>query len=375
MKRLSGFSLVEILVAMVIALLGTLIIFQVFAVSEGIKRTSTSGGDAQQFGALALYTMERYIRMAGVNVNNPELIGCNLLTYDELATPKTRPSFSLVPLSITKGATAKVADEITATFGSSTALSSPIKLQGSQIAATSAFNVENIFGFSPGDLIVAREDGKDCSMAEVTFIPPSSAANATEITHATGGYTKNDGTAATARYNSPTGLGVTYSTNGYVFNIGPTPTRSSFSILNNQLLMGGGFTTGTAMAVADNIVHMQAQYGLDNGVNNGTVPVTLFKADDSAVDSYSDTMPSSPTSEDWNRVIAVRLAVVARSALPEKPSVAGGACDATSASPTWAGGTFDLSTDANWQCFRYRVFETTVTLRNQQWKQLSSKTP
>jgi len=60
-----GFSLVEILVAMVIALLGTIIIFQVFAVSEGIRRTSTSGGDAQQFGALALFTLERDVRVAG----------------------------------------------------------------------------------------------------------------------------------------------------------------------------------------------------------------------------------------------------------------------------------------------------------------------
>jgi type IV pilus assembly protein PilW len=36
--------------------------------------------------------------------------------------------------------------------------------------------------------------------------------------------------------------------------------------------------------------------------------------------------------------------------------------------PAWSGGTFDLSADPNWQCYRYRVFETTVPLRNWIWK-------
>ena len=68
-KQVAGFSLVEILVAMVISLLGTIIIFQVFSVSEGIKRTTTSGGDAQQNGLLALVSIEREARMAGFGIN------------------------------------------------------------------------------------------------------------------------------------------------------------------------------------------------------------------------------------------------------------------------------------------------------------------
>ena len=36
-----------------------IVIFQVFEASEGIKRTTTSGGDAQQNGAIALYSMAR----------------------------------------------------------------------------------------------------------------------------------------------------------------------------------------------------------------------------------------------------------------------------------------------------------------------------
>ena len=88
---------------------------------------------------------------------------------------------------------------------------------------------------------------------------------------------------------------------------------------------------------------------------------------DNIVDTYDNAAPA-----DWKQVLAVRLAVVARSALAEKPTVIGGACDATTALPTWSGGTLDVSADPNWNCYRYKVFETTIPLRNLIWQQLTS---
>jgi len=90
----------------------------------------------------------------------------------------------------------------------------------------------------------------------------------------------------------------------------------------------------------------------------------------------------------WESVIAVRVAVVARSALAEKPSgIDGTKCDATTdgtESPTpgpdlrprWVGGLIDVSASGDpspasplyWKCYRYRVFETTVPLRNWIWR-------
>ena len=55
--RFVGFTLVELMVAMVIGLVTTLVITQVLAFSEGQKRTTTSGSDAQVNGSLALYTL------------------------------------------------------------------------------------------------------------------------------------------------------------------------------------------------------------------------------------------------------------------------------------------------------------------------------
>ena len=75
----NGFSLIDILVGMVIALLGVIIIFQVFSVSEGVKRTTTSGGDAIQNGASALFTLERSLKGAGYGIFDPNNAAMSLL--------------------------------------------------------------------------------------------------------------------------------------------------------------------------------------------------------------------------------------------------------------------------------------------------------
>src|SRR3954470_529416 len=74
--RQAGFTLVEILIALLIGLIGIVVMMQTFAVSEGFKRTATSGTDAQVNGAVALYMLEREIRMAGYGMNALMQQGC-----------------------------------------------------------------------------------------------------------------------------------------------------------------------------------------------------------------------------------------------------------------------------------------------------------
>ena len=57
-----GFSLVEIMVAAAIALIGIVVIFQVLAVWEERKRTTSSGSDAQIAGTIAMYNLDRDVR-------------------------------------------------------------------------------------------------------------------------------------------------------------------------------------------------------------------------------------------------------------------------------------------------------------------------
>jgi len=100
--RASGFSLVEIMVAMVIGLIGILVIFQVFSVSESYRRTATGGGDAQQAGAVALYVLEHEMRQAGWGFNSQNAIGCNVQAYDK--TQGVLAAYTLVPLRPRPGA-------------------------------------------------------------------------------------------------------------------------------------------------------------------------------------------------------------------------------------------------------------------------------
>ncbi|MBK8385248.1 MAG: prepilin-type N-terminal cleavage/methylation domain-containing protein [Candidatus Accumulibacter sp.] len=79
MARPRGFTLVEVMVAMVIGMIGIIIMMQVFASAEGQKRTTTGTGDAQSNGAMAIYTLQRDIREAGYGFNAMNALGCALV--------------------------------------------------------------------------------------------------------------------------------------------------------------------------------------------------------------------------------------------------------------------------------------------------------
>ena len=53
--RQRGMSLIELMVGVVIGLIAILVIYQTFAVAEGVKRQTISAGDAQKTGMIAMY--------------------------------------------------------------------------------------------------------------------------------------------------------------------------------------------------------------------------------------------------------------------------------------------------------------------------------
>src|ERR1700682_2923374 len=74
--RSAGFTLIEVLIAMLIGMIGLVVMMQTFAVSEGFKRTATNGTDAQINGGVALYMLQRELRLSGAGLNNFMTMGC-----------------------------------------------------------------------------------------------------------------------------------------------------------------------------------------------------------------------------------------------------------------------------------------------------------
>src|SRR5205807_10489528 len=117
------------------------------------------------------------------------------------------------------------------------------------------------------------------------------------------------------------------------------PIYNTYAVANNTLTASNAFVISGGVpavnSIADNIVHMRADYGVDDGVNDGSVSYnSVYLPGDGIVDRFV------PATTSWPQIIAIRVAVVARSALPEKPAAGAGApCDTTTAFPTWSGNT------------------------------------
>ena len=364
-RRNHGFSLVEIMVGVAIGLLGVLIIMQVSVVFEGQKRTTTTGADAQTNGVTALYTVERDVRRAGYGMSVPGALGCTVKRYYDTAATS---DLSLAPVVITNGA-GGAPDSVRILSSSKTGWSLPSRITVEHPPEATNIFLNTTLGMEEGDLLVAYEPGKDCTLVQATGIPNGNV----QVHHQN-----------TSKWNPPGGSNIFpvggYSVGAQVLNLGAMIDRT-YSLANGNLMLADFSSvtnTTTTRAITADIVNMQAEYGFDT---------RAWPQNDPRVDTWSATMIDADASGTVNdagdiaRVIAVRMAVVARSPLMEKPN-ASGVCDITIDTavagrtvnkPTWSAGDIDASknpdgtANANWKCYRYKTFENIIPLRNLLW--------
>jgi type IV pilus assembly protein PilW len=318
----AGFTLVEIMVGLVIGMLATVVIMQVFTVFETQKRTTTGTADAQTNGSIALYHIGREMQMAGYPLipatDSP--LECTTLTFG------TTGITGISPVTITDG----TSDTITIRYGNS--LSGGIPTSIGALSGNDA-TVGSNFGCQAGDITLIT-NGTTCAMSSASAV-----AGTTTVTLA-------DTTAAIA--------GASLACLG-------TWSEISYAVTNGELTRNG-------IPTVAGVVNLQAQYGISNTAASNQVTAWV-----------NATAPTwaAPSVADRNRIKAVRIAVVARNAKMESDVVTA-ACSSTTASPTtglcaWTGSVaspapaINLSADANWQRYRYRVFETIIPLRNMIW--------
>jgi type IV pilus assembly protein PilW len=245
-------------------------------------------------------------------------------------------------------------DSITVLYSAANERMLPAQLAEPTAGPNHDYKVDGTQGFADNNLILVVQ-GATCLLRQVSKVQ----AGTSTLEHTAGPYDP------VASYVPAVAAGAA------VFNLG-TPTATggpvwrTFSVASNRLQSEDVLRTlallpaTSAQPIVDDIVDLQAQYGKDDGT--GGAPV-----DDNIVDAWDTVPPADATA--WRRVIAVRVAVLARSQNYEKPSVAGGPCEATTAAnaPTWAGGGFTVPGGLP-SCYKYRVFETVIPLRNMIWR-------
>jgi type IV pilus assembly protein PilW len=368
-----GFSLVEIMVALVIGLIALLVIMQVAVFAEGQKRTTTGAGDAQNNGALAMYSVQRDIKQAGHGFNSLSVIGCPL-------NRPTPPSFTLgalAPITINPPA-AQVptgdanTDTLLIVYGSSEGSPEGDTINGFGISGVSEESPEGdklVIGLMSAANFKTRVEGTQ-KVGEWFFAAPMIPEDDCALTLDR----IMDVDPAASTVSVPKNLDIKEGQN--LFGLGFTPRIVAYAI------RGGHLTACDYMekdcsnlanwrVVANDIVSLRAQYGRA-GAWDQTTPGKTGNQKDFATELA--------------RISSVRLALVARNDKPE-PGI-------TTNVPTWAGSVASaaapadpladppdpsdppaasaaapivLSARADWQNFRYQVYETVIPIRNIPW--------
>ncbi len=350
------------MVAVVIGLVGILAMTQAYITSDRFNRSTVGEGGAQTNGLLGLYQIERDARMSGYGIASSKALGCGTIDwyydpqYSASITPgSTLPTLTLAPITITTNGTDP--DLITIMFATGDERLLPTSIS-SFVAASSEVSVDGTAGFKAGDLILLVNNSSPtvCTLGQITQVQA-------------GPQKLQLNPGASGPYNPPAwgSFPGTYAPGDQLLNLG-NPVIRTYSINNNKLRVTDALLQvagATPLDVVDGIVDLRAQYGKDNGAGGGT-------ANDGIVDEYRNTTPTSAA--EWQQVLSVRVALLARIGVYEKPAGGVANCDATTTAnaPTWFGGAFtkiDVATvTSEDRCYRYRVFETIVPLRNMIWR-------
>lgn len=374
-RRNQGFSLVEVMIGMVMGMIVLLVIMQAFSVAEGYKRTTTTGSDSQINGLMALRTLESEVRMAGYGMTNTASLCPSIKSINPATGNIATPPINNMPVKIVDGGTGP--DTIEIVYSSSSTGAAPTRITVNMPTPSNATFVSSTTGYAACDFILyASKDGsKVCALQQATdtFASPAKILTSSGQSN----YNPNGGAVEAALF--PSGG---YSTSDIVINMGQyidrrfsvnkTASKDEYFLRQTKVNSAAdGCSTADPnpdLDLISNIVNIQAQYGVAPIASQQVNCWTGAATTDTGCTITGGDNWSAPPIADAKRIKAVRVAIVARSALSEKPST-GSTCNTTTTAPiSWDGGpVIDLTSVPNWQCYRYKVYQTVIPLINVMW--------
>jgi len=335
-RRAGGFSLVELLVSMVIALVVTMAISSVLVRSEGSKRTTTSVNDVNETALYLSYMLDRTLRSAGSGFTQRwhDAYGCvidaarngNAIMPLPSAAPapfNTMPlNVRLAPVMIAKGqadGSGEVrGDVITVMAGTAGRGDMPQAVRTSSVVtASSSLRVTNALSYANDDIVLLADPNVagGCMMQQVA---PTNGVAGDQLTFAAGTYSRNTGSVVTlGSFGSSTtaiqlGSMPGNSPQMLMIGVGDNSTLTSFDLMrptNNPDLT----------PLADGVIEMRALYGvdtttpLDNVLDTWIDPVA---GSGYSMAELSNGTPAAQTS--MRRIVAIRVGLILRTNLQER---------------------------------------------------------
>ena len=353
-----GFSLIETMVGIVIGMIAVLVIYQVYSAAEGIKRNTTSVGDAQQNGLLSSFMLN--IELA--NASNGVADSMTWLSYCN-ANPTPATTLSPIPLIIKSSGADATPDSFVVNYSLAQRRVTPAAVVGND---GTSYTVQSPIGFSKDDLIIAipSSSGGNCVASRVSAKPAAAACPAADQIGCV----------------NVSPVGAVAVNAAYLLNMGPSKGGVQQRVLydvdnvanvlrSNVLWSSDGVPVADAPnPIASNVVNMKLQYGIDT--NSDGVLDTWVSADTAPWRS-EDLLAGSGSAlvAQLKTLKAVRIGIVVRGEQWDKdaPDVSWSlfpACVSTTGACAGVySGTFPKAAGN----YRYRTYETVIPLRNQIW--------
>lgn len=391
-----GFSLIELMVAMVIALVATLAITSVLVHGERSKRSTTSVNDMNQTGAYIAYVLDRHIRNAGSGYAQrwADVFGCRLNAAKggsqvlpraaAIAAPFQNAAlgFPLAPVLIQAGAadiSGAAAEErgdlVTVMAGTSGYSETPPLVTVSSVQGTSSsgsLRLANTLGYQNNDIVLLADPDvpQGCMTEQVGGLPATGGGTFTELPLAGPYY---------ALAGSNVALG-NFGGNTYALQLGNTagnpPQLMIYGVGAERTLFGYDLLQFGAVdepvPLADGVVEMRALYGLDTtNPPDGTLDSWVLPEAASGFDAASLSDGSAGARVKLRQIVALRLGFVLRTPLKEREMVLGANYQAAAGRYTLTlFGDLDpavqrtRSVSGEDRYYRFRTVEATVPLRN-----------
>lgn len=344
----TGLGLIDLLVGLAIGMVATVIILNVMVMFDARRRSVGGGAEAQVNAAFAGAWLARELRMAGHGLGPSTALGC--VTH-RAASGLPNASFTLAPVIITQGVDG-APDSLTVLAASEQAMPAA-RLIAPYTVGSDVITLDSTLGIEAGTQLLLHAVGQtDCALLRVASV-------------SLGAYTVQPAV-VDGMLDS-----VVFAADSTAINLGRLRYRRLSVDAQHSLQLEsfdpvlGRWITSTQ---SEGVVSLQLQYGFDTRA--GTQPTAqVTEWSDLMLDADADGQVGD--NGDWQRLLAIRFALVVRSGQRRESE-----CDAPV--PTWlaadASGAL-VNTDIRlthipqWRCWRYRVLQAVVPLRNQLWRE------